>query len=137
MFNLPFCVAIYLSNGLKARAKMKFYFSVFSLCVACTREPSGCLSNQKIFKIKKRNSKLKFFYLSEYGSGHSSRARKAGRYTSPPRCSSIHSPRHRYSGTNTIFFLLFAFPYIYSSINQSINQCGRCFLLVLLLRASR
>ena len=31
------------------------------------------------------------------------------------------------------FFVLFGFTYVYSSI----NQCGRCFLLDLLLRASR
>ena len=76
--------------------------------------------------------KHKLYRRSYWKATHKIRAPKPGRYTSPPRCSSIHSRRHRYSGTitNTIFFFffffyffpLFAFTYIYSSINQSMWQ---------------
>ena len=48
---------------------------------------------------KQKPENLKFFY----GFGHRTRARKVRRYIFPPRCSSVHSCWHRYSGTNTIY----------------------------------
>ena len=124
-------------DGVKKKKPIQMppLFFGFLLCGSRARESLldvSQTSNKKekpqTFQNKKRNSNLKFFLSQEYGSEHSVRARKAGRYTSPPRCSSIHSSRHRYSGIIFFFFfyfyffVLYAFTYIYSSINRSMWQ---------------
>lgn len=63
------------------------------MCARVTLHSSK-LSNKKLLD----SNRSRIYWICRHGSRRSFRARKARRYTSPPRCSSVHPRRPRYSG---------------------------------------